>query len=398
MAKKRQSSLFYESALKGAETMRGTDLTIVPGGDKKLSKNQQAFNRLSRRIEQLQLKIGRETGKLEELLKVYVAEIHPNKLLVAQSRLKIAKALGDSTERNRFGKKQLADLRTVILTLCDEAFSKIDPDEETEQFYDAWADRSYQEEVQLQTEMIKQKFLEETRNLFGISIEPEDLDDTPEGFARLAQRMQKELDEGGKEQADDFPRRKKTKKQLEMEELQKREEELSQRSMRSIFLSLAKALHPDTITDPEEKARKEELMKKVTEAYTNKDLSMLLKLEMEWVRSEERSLDILPDDQLKLYISSLKKQVEALEEELEAIYINPRFAPVCDFSFYPKPYTMREIHEMADEYAIVSENLEEALEFLSRPASKKEILGFVKEYMAILTAEAAFARDFGGFF
>ena len=372
---------------------KGNDLKIVPGRNKPLSKNQQMFNKLTKRIEQLQNSIGTETAKLEVLLKVYHAEIPEKKKMVANRRMAIAKILGDSTTTVTFGKRQYEQVRDVILRLCDEAFSDIEPDAETESFYNAWSESSYREECQAQSDRAKRMISEEARHAFGINIDPREIDDTPEGFARFARRLQEEL--SGKEQEwdDQAFRRKKSKKQREREERQKQDEALTQKSMRSIYLSLAKALHPDTIVDPAEKARKEELMKKVTAAYADKDLSALLKLEMEWVRTESASLDALPDDKLKLYIASLKEQVAVLEQEHDSLYEHPRFMGLVEFSRFPETTAKQLIRQEAREYARVAKNLMDIVEMFSKPALKKEIMAFVKEYSRVINAREIYSED-----
>lgn len=169
--------------------------------------------------------------------------------------------------------------------------------------------------------------------------------------------------------------------------MRKKEEELTQRSMRGIFLSLAKALHPDIITDPEEKAVKEELMKKVTAAYAAKDLSTLLKLEMEWVRSESKALDMLPDDQLRLYISSLKEQVAALQQELHVLRMSPRFQCISGLSMHSHKHAVRQIREMAQAHGELIEGLQEQLKLFEGPSPKQHILAFVNYCAAAMRAE-----------
>jgi hypothetical protein len=373
--------LFGDDELR--ETM-GPDkkcLEIVVGRNKTLSKNQITFNRLTKRIEQLQGIIQTETAKLESLLKIYLAEILEQKLALAESRVMVAKALGASTKKIKFGKRQYEDVRTVILDLCEEAFVEIEPDKETEAFYDAWAETSYRDEARSQTDAMKREIADHARAALDIDIDLDDIEDTPEGFARFARRLQNEFEE--KEQAGQHSRQKKSKKQLEREGLRKQEEAQTLKSMRNIYLSLAKALHPDTITDPEEKNRKEELMKKVTAAYSDRDLSMLLKLEMEWVRTEGHALDTLPDDQLKLYIASLKEQVEALEQERDVLYMNPRFADVSEFAGFPESSAKQQIKKAAQDYQRAIKGLKDLMTVFSKTAPKKEIVSFVKSYIAV---------------
>lgn len=391
---KNTPSLFDDIDNSGPETQGQNSLTISVGREKKLSKKQRTFNKLTKRIEQLQETILTETAKLEALFKIHMAEIPEKKLLLAQRRLTIAKSLVASTKTIKYSTRQFKRVREVILVLCNEAFADMEPDEETERFYDEWSDTSYREELRSETDMINREFAERAQDIFGIDIGLDNIDDSPEGIARLAARLQNEFEDMWKKEGGPGSRQKRTKKQLKHEELRKREEELTQRSMRSIFLSLAKALHPDTITDVMEKARKEELMKKVTAAYAEKDLATLLKLEMEWIRSEDRSLDTLPDEQLKLYILSLREQADALEQELEALYMHPRFEDIWDLAQYPKSFAIQQIREIAKDYTRVARSLDEITKFFLRPSPKKHILDFVNEYIDVIHARNPFEEDF----
>ena len=120
--------------------------------------------------------------------------------------------------------------------------------------------------------------------------------------------------------------KKKSKKQIEKElqkELaQKEKENLKNKSLKSIYINLAKLLHPDTETDEETKLFKEEIMKKITIAYNNKDIFTLLKLEMEWIKKEEKNLDNIPISTIKLYNEILLEQIKELENNIENLNIN----------------------------------------------------------------------------
>ncbi|MGD0886936.1 MAG: J domain-containing protein [Thermodesulfovibrionales bacterium] len=387
-------SLFSDVKFNAKKYLKGNHLKIVAGRNRPLSKNQQTFNKLTRRIEQLQNTIKRETVKLESLLKFYLTEIPEKKKVLANNLLAVAKALGHSTKVINYRKRQYEHLRDVILCLCNEAFSYIEPDEETELFYDAWSESSYREELQSQGDLSKQTIAERVNHIFGVEIDPDEIDDTPEGFARFAKRLQDEFFDNGNAQEGHFSKRKATKKQRKREKLRKLEAELTLKSIRSIYLSLAKVLHPDTIVDPAEKSRKEELMKKVTAAYADKDLPTLLKLEMEWVASESAALDTLPDDKLKLYIASFREQLAVLEQEHAALYYHPRFMSLSEFARYPESKAQQLIREQARDYDRVIGGLSEIMAILSKPTTKKEIMELVREYRETINSRNPFLEEF----
>jgi hypothetical protein len=386
-------SLFDDHAFAGGDNHPKNALRIVPGKKQALSKNQIAFNKLTARIERLHETIRNETAKLEQLLKIYAAELSARRQELARTRLKLAMTLGNSAETLKYGKRQREQLRAVILDLCDQAFAAVEPDEDTEAFYDRWSAASYREELENQSAMMKQMFADGAREFLGIDLDLDELDDTPEGLARLMNRLKNEAKDGGPWQEGRRAKGKKSKKQLEREERKKQEEALQQKSLRSIYLALAKALHPDTIMDPGEKVRKEALMKKVTAAYADKDLAALLTLEMEWVSSENAALGSLPEEKLKLYIASLKEQVAALEQEKHALYHHPRFNCLSEFSRYPLTHAKQRIHAQAREHTTAVKGYKGIMAVFSRPNPKKEILEFVSAYLALTEVMDPFSQD-----
>jgi hypothetical protein len=88
-----------------------------------------------------------------------------------------------------------------------------------------------------------------------------------------------------------------------------------------------KAFHPDTETDPERKAEKEEISKKITVAYGNQDYFELLNLEAEYLSNQEDRIQKMPKEQLAFYIkmltdqkAELKGQIDILKHKYEAVY------------------------------------------------------------------------------
>lgn len=109
----------------------------------------------------------------------------------------------------------------------------------------------------------------------------------------------------------------KTPEELKIEAMSKKSYEKLLQSIRSIYIPLVKKLHPDRETDEDEKIRKTEILKKLTEAYEKKDLLALLMLQSEYQigeNDEERIKD------LDSYNKILEEQVSQLEDEFEALY------------------------------------------------------------------------------
>lgn len=353
-------------------------LKIVVKGKKNLSKNQQLFNRLTKRIENLEKDIDRLNEMLSRLLAYHGKEIAPLQAKVAHARFDLAMTLGKSTENIKFSKKQTENIARVILEQCNEAIQYIEPTPEQEAFYDKWAEVSYHESVEIQIEQEKEHFAEYMSDTFGVDVDMDDFDASPEGQARFKAKIKEQFEKS--QQNEEQANRKKTKKQQVFEEAQKAEEAIKAKNIRSIFIALAKVLHPDTETNESLKADKEEVMKKVTAAYDQKDLPALLRLEMEWVHKTSEHLEKLTEDKLGIYNSALKQQVKDLESDKYRIYQHPRYANIMPFSHLPENQALRLITEEKRDLSYLFTDLNTVISTIAYATSKKQILDFVKTY------------------
>jgi len=373
---------FEESQEKG--------LKIVSKGNKILSKNQQLFNKLTKRIETLEGEIIKESEKLNRLLTIQGKEIRPLQTKAAHIRLKLAMSLGTVAEKIKFTKKQSEDISFTIVDLCDDAFLYFEPDKEQEAFYDKWADVPYKEVIEVQADEAKEIFAEMMSEKYGLDIDPDDFDDTPEGIARFQAKMKQQYDQARQNQQNEP--QSKSKKQLEREAKLNAEESIKAKNIRSIYIALVKVLHPDTETDLALITEKEELMKQVTVAYDLKDLPTLLKLEMEWVHKTSEHLEKLSDDKLKAYISALRQQVNELESEKFNLAYNPRFTDIQEYADYPEKHAMHVIWRKKSELRNIFGNLQSLVSTFERTTSRKQVLEFVTSYME-LKSEEDFLND-----
>ena len=111
------------------------NLEIIPGKDKALSKNQASFNRLVTRIKNLNKTIESEKSKLDTLLHEYSKHIPQLEKKLAESKILIARNIGKAAQLMPFTAKQKKDIQKVICWVCGDAFSLIEPDQETIDFY-----------------------------------------------------------------------------------------------------------------------------------------------------------------------------------------------------------------------------------------------------------------------
>ena len=89
-------------------------------------------------------------------------------------------------------------------------------------------------------------------------------------------------------------------------------------------------LHPDTSSDESDKKLKEEIMKKVVKAYEDKDLYLLMKLEMDYMEKDQILNTNI--DKIKIYTSILKDQLKTLRIKQEMQVYDPRYIHIMEFN------------------------------------------------------------------
>ena len=303
---------------------------------KALTKSQLRFNslvndirKLSEELEILKVELPKAFGEFMEVVKPL-----EEKLLETYSQL--IKEVDEYFREMKLTKKQKEVVQEYILFRIRELPQE--PNTEMKAIYNRYSDMPFDEEVETARQMVNERMTVVMEEIYGVKI---DFDFDPnlseaENAARLRQQMQEKYGENFEETvfADNSDgaksARPKSKKQLQREEAesarQQTEDSLRKKSFKAIYMDLMKAFHPDTETDPEQKAEKEEISKKITAAYGNQDFFTLLKLEAEFLMQHEDRIQSLPEDQLSYYLKMLNNQKGELKEQLDEL--TDRFAVV----------------------------------------------------------------------
>ncbi|HBM15401.1 MAG TPA: hypothetical protein DD381_03515 [Lentisphaeria bacterium] len=358
------------------EIKKQTSLKIIKPKTQ-LSKEQQAFNRLTKRIENLEKEIIDRTERYRRFSILYAKEVAPLRTEKAESCIKLAKALSEASKYTKFTRTKLEDIRETILSLLENSFREVEPDQEVKNLYDKWSPASYEEEETYQKEEIKDHIQEMIDSAFGVDIDMEDFDHTLKGIEKLREKLFAELEEKEKKRKSS----KKTKKQLEYEKKEKLQNELKKKGIRDIYITLSKLLHPDTELDPAVKLQKEEIMKKVTTSYKNKDLLSLLKLEIEWVHKENEHLDKISSETMQMYSNILKEQIAKLEMQLRSLSLDPRFANIADLANCNDAVASYSISREGEQLRQAISKYKALASEFEKPVSKPKILKFVENYL-----------------
>lgn len=374
-------------AKKNTET-KPVELKITPKEKEKLSKEQRAFNRNTVRIEKLRVELEETIVLHEHALEKYTQTLKPLREEDNNLYIETSHKLSEKTKEYKFTKKQKEAIGQIIIYFLNIAFSEVEPDEATKELYDSWSPTSYDEELEEEKDIEREMMEDFLKTSMGVDVDLSDFEGSPEDINKLFEKLHGEAEKQEQEQEKNEKKqnRRKTKRQLLAEKKKAEEEALKLKSVRSIYISLVKALHPDLAQNEEQRLKNEELMKKVTTAYSNKDLSTLLKLEIEWVSSiKEVNADNLSEKKLKLYNSVLLEQIKELQFEAEKVMHNPRYKAVWEFVGRSKGGTTRKINTHEKELNSIIASKKYDLERLDK--SKREILNFVSDISSIFSVQ-----------
>jgi hypothetical protein len=223
-----------------------------------------------------------------------------NLLLFLDSRLHQA----DLTASHRRSATQ------IILALCEALEHKRDDQVQAvfNQYHSEEDARALAEEARAGAEHAKAVF----EDLFGQPLYGADDLHTAEAVfeAGLSQYRKQQQRLEDKRQA------KKAKKKPVARQLKDAQQKMdANMALRTVYRQLASALHPDREPDEAERLRKTALMSEVNAAYDCKNLSELLKLQLQIAQIDSAALSRMADDKLNAMCLLLKEQVQALEED-----------------------------------------------------------------------------------
>jgi hypothetical protein len=294
----------------------GAGLVKIHGPKDALSKDQQAFNRLASRIRNLKARLEQAERDHLDLDQFHLTQHRPALEALGRTFLDLALKLEETAAKGRPDKTMIRRLKQAIPSLLDHAFDLIEPTPEGRALHDKYTRKSHAAKLREEATAEADLFLD-MAEMMGFEIPPEVRANRhdPEAMDAFAESLARQAAEDleAEEQAwvQRTSRRKKTKKQVEKEAAEKAKAELKQRSLRDIYVALAKALHPDIEPDPEKRRHKEDYLKQASAAYQDGNLMELLQLEMAWL--ETSGAQDAPPDKLKLFLEVMKEQAATLE-------------------------------------------------------------------------------------
>ena len=370
------------------EKLDAVELKIIPSQEKTLTSNQEIFNKLTSQIEKLEMEVDIENQKMDNLLEQYNLKLHPLQLQTAKNQIRLAKIISESTYSIKFSKSEKEKISNVILALLNKSFSIVEPDEEGKKLYNEWSDSSLDEESQIMESDAKELIASMMKERFGVDLDLSSYDSTSESQARLQAFLKEVAFKAETEMNEKFENSKsKSSKTSSKNKKQREEQALQLKSIRSIYIALAKILHPDKEINEEKKLEKQELMKKVTVAYERKDLATLLKYEMEWIKNDNGHLEQISDNILKLYINILKQKIDELKETKYMIIHNPRYHSIITFVSKSEKKSIQMLREEISFSKGLISQFEHVSLVIEKNNEKHIVMQFVNDYEYVLNSE-----------
>lgn len=393
---------FFMSNNNTAIHTTGTTTSLVINKQEKqiLSKQQQTFNRLVKKIEKLRAELEQTSNLMNRKLDFYAKQIYPLEQQLTSLQKEVARILyAFYNNRKLFSKKQKEALREVIINQLSAIlkFDTGEPDDELKEIFKAVEGISYEEAAEEDFDTMKYEMAEMFEEC-GFEMDLNDMHSkmTEEEIIKKMVEMQDQLKQQAEAKQQKRSSYKKTKKQLEKEERERLLEEARTKNISSIYRQLAKAFHPDLEQDEELKLEKEHLMKELTAAYEKNDLHTLLRLEILWIQKEENNPDRLSDEKLKLYNEALKEQVQELETEIHMLFEHPRYQPLQKFAMFPQELINIGMDRKKQQTEAALKDITESLRRMKR--SEKEALAEVKDIIEIQQNYSKLNKDFAALF
>ena len=364
-----------------------TGLTISKSTNKKLSKNQDAFNKLTKRIEKLQKDIEKKQSQLDLALKIYGTDIYSTKQLVTQYRREFVVLLWANFNTKKLAKNDQQNLKQIIREHLQIYLIELatEPDEEIKKIFNLLESSSYDERLTLEKETAKQRMLADLKqmkaDLRNIDINDEEALLNKYYEARHKIFNEQSANNNGPQQTNN---KNKSAKQLEAERIQQEIDSIQQKNIGTIYKQLAKLFHPDLEQDIERKAEKEILMQQLTAAYEAKNLHALLTLELKWIHKENEHLESLSEEKLAVYLQILKEQAQQLEEEKREIIYQPNYSVLAQtFGIGVQKYPVEIVQIHLNEVRETAENFKMSVADFSSDYALRYIKQMIKRWKQV---------------
>jgi hypothetical protein len=294
-------------------------LSEVLARRKPADKAQQSFRKLVANIERKREELRQWQAFQQRYNQRVTTEFEPvrSELLQQQRQMAVLidELLSQRSQSRRLSRAERAKLRDLLMSLLD-ALSAQGHDEALAALREKHTSPSAKKDQRLEMEFTESLLTD----FLGLEVDENHGASSVEELLDHAHRKMRQRDRSQRANERESGRRAK-RSAAEDAVRAKREQaagEVSQ-SLRDVFRKLVSALHPDREPDPSERARKNQLMQRVNQAYDAKDLLTLLGLQLEIEQIDAAHLSSTSAERLAHYNQILREQLTRLEAELESV-------------------------------------------------------------------------------
>jgi hypothetical protein len=294
-------------------------LSEVLARRKPADKAQQSFRKLVANIERKREELRQWQAFQQRYNQRVTTEFEPvrSELLQQQRQMAVLidELLSQRSQSRRLSRAERAKLRDLLMSLLD-ALSAQGHDEALAALREKHTSPSAKKDQRLEMEFTESLLTD----VLGLEVDENHGASSVEELLDHAHRKMQQRDRSQRANERESGRRAK-RSAAEDAVRAKREQaarEVSQ-SLRDVFRKLVSALHPDREPDPSERARKNQLMQRVNQAYDAKDLLTLLGLQLEIEQIDAAHLSSTSAERLAHYNQILREQLTRLEAELESV-------------------------------------------------------------------------------
>ena len=295
----------------------------VQSAGRKLSPEQQRFNRQLAELEQLQFQTQELQSLTDTFRPLYSTGLQPLRERFAQAERSMVLFLHQRLRRPGLTNAQLSTARHILTNISQQY--ALQGDAEMRELHDLHGDQGLDEQQQEELEATRAILQDE----MGVDLNGIEAKSAKQLIAQALQRMH------ARDQAQAQARAGKRAAKQSAKKAQPRaaasaalplavqnsttEHADPQSLLRSLYRQLASDLHPDRELDERLRAEKTHLMSQANTAYQHKDLATLLHLQWRTQQVSPEAMTQWSQQRLNALSSLLKAQIKTAKEQLEMV-------------------------------------------------------------------------------
>ena len=322
------------------------------------SSEHKTFNRQIKQIEKLRGRLAAWEAATSAYREKYSRELTPLLSRMTDLRIELVHCLDRASGHKSLTPAQQRKLDQAIAELAAQVLAERE-DAQVKEIYNKHNPVDFDSEEAAHTHDVK-SFLED---MFDLELGEADEHDSLDGlFERArAQFREKHMQHEAQKRSHEERRSKRTKSARQLERERRAEDDAKRvsQSIREVYRKLVSELHPDRETDPQERARKTELMQRINQAYAKRNLLQLLELQLELEHISEEYIAGLDQERLRHFNAVLKEQIAELKQEL--ITVEVQFCQQFGLSPYDDVNPESVVRDLSYEI-VITERLNRALE------------------------------------